>query len=145
MTTESEDSTSALPTNWSAANEKRCEEGGDLPRKGKKRKRVRRVLAEAASAEEVEMALVGRAAGSLRQRKVDTLIQVFEKQIGDLLEAVRTSSVEIRDAIVRILHYLFAYLTISRHSNLIISFSRPFILRFQGIRAAREVGSLVRC
>ena len=99
MTTESEDLTLALPTDRSVANEKRREEGGDSLRKGEKRKRVRRVLAEAASAEEVEMALVGRATGSLRQRKADTLIQIFEKRIGDLLEAVRTSSAEIRDAI----------------------------------------------
>ena len=99
MTTESEDSTSALPTDRSAANERRREEGGDSPRKGEKRKRMRRVLAEAASAEEVKMALVGRAASSSCQRKADASIQVFEKQIGDLLEAVRTSSAEIRDAI----------------------------------------------
>ena len=99
MTTESKDSTSALLTDRSAANEKRREEGGDSPRKGEKRKRMRRVLAEAASAEEVEMALVGRAASSSRQRKADASIQVFEKRIGDLLEAVRTSSAEIRDAI----------------------------------------------
>ena len=99
MTTESKDSTSALLTNRSAANEKRREEGGDSPRKGGKRKRVRRVLAEAVSAEEVEMALVGRAVGSSRQRKADALVQVFEKRIGDLLEAIRTSSAEIRDTI----------------------------------------------
>ena len=99
MTTKSEDSTLALPTDRSAVNEKRCEEGGDSPRKGEKRKQMRRVLAEAASAEEVEMALVGRAAGSSRQRKADASIQVFKKRIGDLLEAVRTSSAEIRDAI----------------------------------------------
>ena len=99
MTTESEDSTSALPTNRSAANEKRREEGGDSPRKGEKCKQMRRVLAKAASAEEVEMALVGRAAGSSRQRKADASIQIFEKRIGDLLEAIRTSSAEIRDTI----------------------------------------------
>ena len=99
MTTESEDSTSALPMDRSAVNEKRREEGGGSPRKGKKRKWMRKVLAKAASAEEVEMALVGRAAGSSHQRKADASIQVFEKQIGDLLEAVRTSSAEIRDAI----------------------------------------------
>ena len=99
VTTESEGLTSALLTDRSVANEKRREEGGDSPRKGEKRKQVRRVLAEVASAEEVEMALVGRAAGSSRQRKADTSIQIFEKQIGDLLEAVRTSSAEIQDAI----------------------------------------------
>ena len=99
MTTESEDSTSALPTDRSAANEKRCEGGGDSPRKGEKRKWMRRVLAEAASVKEVEMALVGRAAGSSHQRKADASIQVFEKRIGDLLEAVRMSLAEIRDAI----------------------------------------------
>ena len=99
MTTESEDSTSALPTDRSAANEKRREGGGDSPRTGEKRKWMRRVLAEAASVKEVEMALVGRAAGSSRQRKADVSIQVFEKWIGDLLEAVRTSLAEIQDAI----------------------------------------------
>ena len=97
--TKSKDSTSALPTDRSAANKKRREEGGDSSRKGEKHKWVRRVLAEAASAEEVKMALVGRAAGSSCQRKADTLIQIFEKRIGDLLEAVRTSSAEIWDAI----------------------------------------------
>ena len=98
-TTKSKDSTSPLPTDRSVANEKRHKEGGDLPRKGKKCKRVRRVLVEAASAEEVEMALVGRAADLLRQRKADASIQIFEKRIGDLLEAIRMSLAEIQDAI----------------------------------------------
>ena len=99
MTTKSENSTLALPTDWSVANKKRREEGGGSPRKGEKRKWVRRVLAEAASAEEVEMALLERAAGSSRQRKADVSIQVFEKWVRDLLEAIRTSSAEIWDAI----------------------------------------------
>ena len=37
--------------------------------------------------------------GSSHQRKADMLIQVFEKRIGDLLEAVRMGSVEIRNTI----------------------------------------------
>ena len=83
------------------ANEKRCEEGGGSLRKSKKCKGMRKVLAEAASTEEVEMALVGeRAVGSSHQRKVaDALIQVFEKWIGNLLKAIRTSLAEIQDAI----------------------------------------------
>ena len=97
--TKSKDSTSALPTDQSVANEKRREEGGGSLRKGEKCKRVRRVLAKAASAEEVETALVGRVAGLSRQRKADTSIQVFKKQIRDLLEAVRMSLAEIWDAI----------------------------------------------
>ena len=73
VTTKSEGLTLALPTDQSVANEKRREEGGDSPRKGEKRKQVRRVLAEVASAEEVEMALVGRAAGSSRCHNRDLL------------------------------------------------------------------------
>ena len=99
MTTKSKDSTLALPTDRLVANEKRHKEGGGSLRKGEKCKQVKRVLAEAASAEEVDTALVGRIAGLSRQRKADTSIQVFKKQIRDLLEAVRMSLAEIWDAI----------------------------------------------
>ena len=82
------------------ANKKRCEEGRGSLRKGKKCKGMRKVLAEAASTEEVEMALVGkRATGLSCQRKADALIQVFEKWIGNLLKAIRMSLAEIQDAI----------------------------------------------
>ena len=100
MTTKSEDSTLALPTGWLMVNEKRHEEGGGLPRKGEKHKWMRRVLTEAASVEEVKMVLVGeKAAGPSCQRKTDTSVQIFEKWIGDLLEAIKMSLVEIWDAI----------------------------------------------
>ena len=96
MTTESENSALVLPTDWLAVNEKRHEEGGGSLRKGEKHKQMRRVLAEAASVKEVEMALVEeKAAGLSHQRKADTLVHIFEKQIGDLLEVIRTSSVDV--------------------------------------------------
>ena len=80
--------------------EKRREESETSPRKGEKRKRTKRVLSEAASTEEVELALAGTSstgAGSSRRGAGFSLAEVIDRRLGELVDAINTNTREIQE------------------------------------------------
>ena len=83
--------------------EKRCKESATSPRKGEKRKRVKRAQPDAATLEEVERALgagpsIGMMAGRLRLVS-DSLTDVVAQGFADLVKALHKNAWEIHEVI----------------------------------------------
>ena len=101
---EGESSVMAAPqVEWTLSAEKRREESATSPRKGEKRKWVKRAQPNAATPEEVERALgagpsTGVTAGRLRLVS-DLLTDIVAQGFADLVEAMHKNAWEIHEAI----------------------------------------------